>query len=158
MTDAQDKSTTARSAKPRCGAKTRQDESAATCGQMAGWGTGHPGIGHCKLHGGNTGTQRTAAATELAEREIRSVLAKLDVTPVEDPLTALTVLAGQVVSWQTAIARIVNQLGDRVRYEGAAGAEQLRAEVALYERAMDRTATVLGLIAKLNIEERLATV
>ncbi|BFP50013.1 hypothetical protein KCMC57_63810 (plasmid) [Kitasatospora sp. CMC57] len=158
MTDPAPKSTTAASTKPKCGAKTRQEESADTCGQIAGWGTAHPGTGRCKLHGGNTTNQRTAAATEIAEREIRSVLAQLDVAPVDDPLTALTVLAGQVVSWQTAIATLVNNLEDRVRYEGAAGAEQLRAEVALYERAMDRTGHVLGLIAKLNIEERLAAV
>lgn len=24
-----------------------------TCGQAAGWGTAHPGVGRCKLHGGN---------------------------------------------------------------------------------------------------------
>jgi len=86
------------------------------------------------------------------------VLAELDVAPVEDPLTALMNLAGQVLAWQEATAGLVNDLETRIRYEGAAGAEQLRAEVGLYERAMDRAEKVLSSIARLNIEERLATI
>jgi hypothetical protein len=86
------------------------------------------------------------------------VLATLDVDPIDDPLQALLNLGGQVLAWQEAAATLVNRLNDQIRYEGASGAEQLRAEVALYERAMDRAAHVLGLIAKLNIEERLAAV
>ena len=34
-----------------CGAKTR---GGGSCGQRAGWGTSHVGIGRCKLHGGKT--------------------------------------------------------------------------------------------------------
>jgi hypothetical protein len=66
-------------------------------------------------------------------------------------------LAGQVLAWQESTATLVNGL-EEVRYEGATGAEQLRAEVALYERAMDRAVAVLAAIARLNIEERLARV
>lgn len=142
----------------KCGAKTRQEESAEYCGLPAGWGSDHPGIGRCRLHGGNTGGQKIQAAKIRADRELRSVLAELDVEPVDDPLQALLNLGGQVLAWQEAAATLVNRLNDRIRYEGAAGAEQLRAEVALYERAMDRAAHVLGLIAKLNIEERMVAV
>lgn len=35
-----------------CDAKKHQGE--GTCRQAAGWGTSHPGSGHCKLHGGAT--------------------------------------------------------------------------------------------------------
>jgi hypothetical protein len=141
-----------------CGSKTRQEESAEFCGLRAGWGTDHPGTGRCRLHGGNTPGQRVKAVREIAEREVRAVLAELDVQPVEDPLTALAELAGQAVAWQKAIADIVNRLGGDVRYEGRAGAEQLRAEVGLYERAMDRTNTVLSTIARLDIDGRLARI
>jgi hypothetical protein len=145
--------------KPRCGAQKRQGAPGETCTFIAGWGTDHVGVGRCRLHGGNTRTQRANAHAELAEQEARSVLARLDVAPVGDPLDALARLAGQVVAWQETISSIVNRLSaDRVRYEGGAGAEQLRAEVALYERAMDRTGHVLGMIAKLNIDDRLARV
>jgi hypothetical protein len=148
----------ARGKKPVCGAKTRQEDSAEFCGLPAGWGSDHPGIGRCKLHGGNTGKQRTGAARIKAEQEVRDVLAELDVAPVDDPLTALSQLAGQVVAWQTATATLVNRLDDQVRYEGATGAEQLRAEVGLYERAMDRANTVLSTIARLDIDGRLVRI
>lgn len=139
-----------------CGGRKRQGE--GTCTQPAGWGTNHPGIGHCKLHGGSTTTHTTQAVRRRAETEARSVLAELGVSAVEDPLAALLKLAGQVLAWQEATARLVNGLEDEVRYEGVSGAEQLRAEVALYERAMDRAVAVLAAIARLNIEERLARV
>jgi len=37
-----------------CGARTRTESNGSdgTCTQRAGWGTDHPGIGRCKLHGG----------------------------------------------------------------------------------------------------------
>ncbi|MFC5654508.1 hypothetical protein [Streptomyces nogalater] len=143
---------------PRCGAQKRQGAPGETCTFTAGWGTDHVGFGHCRLHGGNTRTQRTAARAEMADAEARQVLAALDVVPVADPFAALSKLAGQVLAWQEAISAIVNDLGDRIRYEGASGAEQLRAEISLYERAMDRTGHVLGLIARLNIEDRMARV
>lgn len=144
--------------KPVCGAKTRQEESAEHCGLPAGWGTDHTGIGHCKLHGGNTGAQRLQADRIRVDREVRATLAALDVAPVDDPLTALMQLAGQVLAWQEATAHLVNRLGDQIRYEGMAGGEQLRAEVQLYERSMDRAEKVLSSIARLNIEERLAQI
>lgn len=144
--------------KPKCGAQKRQGAPGETCTFVAGWGTDHVGYGHCRLHGGNTRNQRVGARAAMVETEARRVLATLDVTPVADPFAALSRLAGQVLAWQEAISGIVNQLGDRVRYEGASGAEQLRAEITLYERAMDRTGQILGMIAKLNIEDRMARV
>jgi len=144
--------------KPKCGAQKRQGAPGETCTFAAGWGTDHVGTGRCRLHGGNTRNQRAAARAEKAEQDAHRLLAQLDVQPVADPFAALSRLAGQVLAWQEAISGIVNNLGDRVRYEGGAGAEQLRAEIALYERAMDRTGSVLGMIAKLNIEDRMARV
>lgn len=35
-----------------CGSKTRQSLSNPYCQRPAGWGTYHPGVGRCKLHGG----------------------------------------------------------------------------------------------------------
>lgn len=144
--------------KPLCGSKTRQEGSNPTCGRPAGWGTDHKGVGHCKLHGGNTPAQKTKARRAQADQEARAVLAELQVDPVEDPLTALAQLAGQVLGWQKATATLVNRLGDEIRYEGRAGAEQLRAEVQMYERAMDRASTVLSTIARLDIDGRLARI
>jgi hypothetical protein len=35
-----------------CGSQTWQAESKPFCHRPAGWGTSHPGVGRCKLHGG----------------------------------------------------------------------------------------------------------
>lgn len=138
-----------------CGAKKKQGP--GTCTRPAGWGTQHVGTGCCKLHGGSTSAQTVRAARVRAEAETRAVLADLGVAPVDDPLRALLDLAGQTLAWQQATADLVNRL-DNVRYAGSNGAEQLRAEVGLYERAMDRASHVLSAIARLNIEDRVARI
>jgi hypothetical protein len=122
-------------------------------------------------HGGRLPRVKAAAAERVVEQQMRRSLARLDVPAVEDPFTELGKLAGQVVSWKDALAALVNRLvegdtcescgaaGGRLRYESfATGAEQLRSEVSLFERAMDRCASVLGLMAKLNIDERMARI
>src|SRR5262245_19792697 len=92
-----------------CGAKKRQSE--GTCTRPAGWGTDHAGHGRCKLHGGSTRSLRLVAAQDQA----RAVLARLDVPPVDDPLTELSKLAGQLVAWKNALAERVNALTS-IRY------------------------------------------
>lgn len=109
-------------------------------------------------HGGRLPRVKAAASRRVAEDEVRRGLANLDVTPVGDPFEQLSLLAGQVVAWKDALAGKVNEL-TQLRYEAmGAGTEQLRAEVALFERALDRCASVLGTIAKLNIDDRLARI
>jgi hypothetical protein len=130
-----------------------------------------PGAEVCRFHGGKAPQVRAKAAERVVEQQVRRALANLDVPAVEDPFTELGKLAGQVVSWKDALATLVNRLvedapceacgaaGGRLRYESfATGAEQLRSEVSLFERAMDRCASVLGLMAKLNIDERMARI
>jgi hypothetical protein len=133
----------------RCSARRSNGE---PCGN-------HPMRGQsvCGKHGGRSPQAKAAAERRQLEADVSRLLAELDVAPVGDPLAGLLQLAGQVLAWQEATAGLVNSL-ESIRYRGANGAEQLRAEVALYERAMDRAATVLGAIARLNIEERLARV
>ncbi|MPY34097.1 hypothetical protein FNH09_23465 [Streptomyces adustus] len=110
----------------------------------------------CRMHGGASPQAKTAAARRQVEGQARALLAELGTPPVEDPLAALLRLGGEVLAWQKATAALVNQL-DSIRYQGGSG-EQLRAEVVLYERAMDRAANVLSAIARLNIDERLTAV
>lgn len=138
----------------RCGAARRDG---GVCGIPAGRGTEHPGIGRCKLHGGSTPTHAAAAARQLLERDARAALERLDVQPVGDPLRALQALAGEVLAWKDVLAGYVAELR-ALGYRGGMAGEQIRAEVVLYERAMDRATAVLVAIARLNIDERLARV
>lgn len=138
-----------------CGAAKRQGDG-GPCRKPAGWGTSHPGRGRCRLHGGSTRSQSKRAADEEIEERARAVLARLDVAPVGNPLAELQKLAGQVLAFKDAIGRMVNEL-ESIRYETEFG-EQLRAEVALFERAMDRCERVLVAMARLGIDERLAKI
>lgn len=135
---------------PRCGAKTRQPGN-PPC-KLA------PIIGQkrCRKHGGiNSSTEQRRAEVET-ERRIHRAIGKLNITPVEDPLTALKRLAGEVLAWKDQIATLVSDLST-IRYS-TENAEQIRGEVAVFERALDRCNTVLATVAKLNIDERLAAI
>lgn len=125
----------------------------APCGNAAGKGTDHVGSGNCKYHCGSTETGRKAALTERAER----ILYQYDAPPAANPLQALQALAGRVLAMERAIGDTVNDLGN-IRYGTDEGGEQLRAEVAVLERAMDRAGKLLVDIAKLNIDDRLARI
>lgn len=134
-----------------CDGPKRQGE--GTCTRPAGWGTPHVGTGRCKLHGGCSPSHVTAGLNAQAAR----ALARLDADPVTNPLDELARLAGQCVAWKDMMAGKVNEL-THLRYEGGPGVEQLRAEVMLWERALDRCLMALSAMAKLNIEQRLAGV
>jgi hypothetical protein len=91
-----------------------------------------------------------------AEQEARDQLARLDIPPVEDPLTQLAAVTGQVLAWKDAWAERVNALTS-IRYETEHG-EQLRAEIAVWERALDRCEKFLTAMARLDIDNRLARI
>lgn len=111
-----------------------------------------PGAKTCYIHGG-----RTAKAGErVLEQQARTELARLDVAPVDDPLSELAKITGQVIAFKDQIAAKVNELTS-IRYSTESG-EQLRAEVGLLERAFDRCEKFLTAMARLNIDERLTAI
>lgn len=110
----------------------------------------------CHWHGGAAPQVQRAAHQELVRRQIVQAREILDAAPITDPLRALQELAGQVVEWKNALADRVSL--HQLRYESNISTEQIRGEVQLLERAMDRCNTVLATIAKLNIDERLARI
>lgn len=110
------------------------------------------GNDHCRMHLGEKAAPVIAEA-KLKEQAAKE-LARLDVPPVADPLTELARLAGQAVAWKDAMAGRVNELTS-IRYS-TEGGEQLRSELLLWERALDRCVMTLTAMARLNIEERLA--
>lgn len=112
-----------------------------------------PGARTCYMHGGRTAKARQRAAEEEARKQI----ARLDLAPVDDPLSELARVCAQVIGWKDAMAERVNDLNS-LRYENENGGEQLRAEVALWERALDRCERFLTAMARLNIDERLASI
>jgi hypothetical protein len=105
------------------------------------------------MHGGRTAKARERAAVE----EARKQLARLDLPPVEDPLSELARVCAQVIAWKDSMAAKVNDLNS-LRYEGEGSGEQLRAEVALWERALDRCERFLTAMARLDIDDRLTKI
>jgi len=73
---------------------------------------------------------------------------------IDNPLEELAALVSEVVLYKDYCAEQVAKLRGEHRYEGRAG-EQLRAEVALYERSLDRVGKLLIEWSRLNIDERL---
>ena len=111
----------------------------------------------CISHGGGAPQVRAAAARRVAERKAARALSGItDFAEVSDPVARLRLLSGRA-------ERLVEVLGERVEelrsvgYRSRAG-EQLRAELAVYERMMATTGRLLVDLAKLNLDERQARI
>ncbi|GHE33317.1 hypothetical protein GCM10017673_40320 [Streptosporangium violaceochromogenes] len=84
----------------KCGGRKR-DDSGDTCTQPAGWGTDHPGIGRCKLHGGSTPNHVTAARLEQARRDVATYGLPREIDPAAALLEEVHRTAGHV-AWLAA--------------------------------------------------------
>lgn len=116
-----------------------------------------PGQKVCTKHGGASPQAQQAAARRIAEEQAREAMEKLGWQPVDDPLSALAELAGEIIAWKDLLRGKVEELQGAFRYETEFN-EAIRGEVQLFERALDRAVHVLAVIAKLNIDERLAAI
>lgn len=66
--------------------------------------------------------------------------------PVEAPLEVLALLTDEAIAMKEALAMRVNAL-QQIRFVAErSGTEQIRAELVLYERSMDRVASFLDLV------------
>jgi hypothetical protein len=108
----------------------------------------------CRAHGGRAAQVKSAAEHRLIETEARRAFGKLaDVAkPVDNPFEALATVAGEVVAWKNFAVERTPEL-EKLRYQGYTG-EQLNAEVALFERALDRCVHTLTAIARLDLDEK----
>lgn len=152
--------------------------SAATCQghskQQAGQQCKGPkvkGLNFCIKHGGRSQAAKAISQAYVAEqtatkiakqattRRIRMVMGEFPNERIENPLQELQLLAGEMKAWKQAMAERVADLleAEKLRY-GTDGGEAIRGEILLYERAMERLATTLAAIAKLNIDERLVKI
>ncbi|WP_211881276.1 HGGxSTG domain-containing protein [Pseudarthrobacter albicanus] len=111
----------------------------------------------CRMHGGSAPAVKAAAARRLevaaVEADVRAVIASEGLEGVTDPLEALARLATETLAMKSALAARVNALSD-ITTTSKLGVEALKVEVALYERAIDRSGKFLDLLAKSNFEER----
>jgi hypothetical protein len=87
-----------------CGAKKRQTE--GVCRRPAGWGTDHPGVGLCKLHGGNTRAHRERAQAEIVRREAARLGVPRDVDPAAALLELVYESAGNVEFYRDLVGQL----------------------------------------------------
>jgi hypothetical protein len=97
-------------------------------------------------------TRRTIVKPPMAEGE------NVD-GRIVNPLQTLLEVAEEALLWKDALKRKVVQMeSDMWRYNEAGVGEQIRGEITLYEKSIERLTRILVMIAKLGIEERLARV
>jgi hypothetical protein len=110
----------------------------------------------CRYHGGVLPRVQHKAVERQVESDLAQLLERYDSGPVTNPLEALLELAGEVLAWKTHIGdRVARLQAEEWRWEGRL-AEQTRAEVTLYERALDRAGSLLVSVARLDLDERVA--
>lgn len=137
----------------RCRATNRAGEQ---CGRPPMRG-GHV----CASHGGKTPRALAAAERRLAEEEATRQVARLQGTrgslTLPDVYRELLSTAGLAVAWQDVLRTRVEALEDYSTVNGL-GSPVVRADVQLFERAMDRAAKVLELVGRLDLDSRLARI
>lgn len=139
------------------------------CTQVAVEGTwNEAGGARCNSHKGPPGTvkgqniTRAAIEGQVIER-MEEILAAggdrlLNPPKISDPFTELLSLAAEIKAFKDMLREHVAQRRiDQLSYRGKV-AEQVRGEVILYERALERLERILVNILKLGIEDRLAGV
>jgi hypothetical protein len=110
----------------------------------------------CYLHGGKTPGSLAKAAERRAEAATRLTLYRDGITPVTNVLEAFQQVVSETVAFKDVLERRVGELAaGEWRFTDEKGGEQLRSEISLYERAMDRAGKFLEAWAKLGLEERM---
>lgn len=114
-----------------------------------------PGQIVCYHHGGNLPRVKAAATLRISRDKAQQELItrmKTAKTGRLDLIAEMELLAIEVIVFRDICRERMQKLNE-IRYEGTTG-EQLRAEITLYERALDRCNTVLATNVKLGIAER----
>lgn len=113
----------------------------------------------CFHHGGAAPQVRRKAAERVAEAQAAQYVRTLQITPIDNPLTALAKVAGEIAAIKDRLGARVDALTDeQLRSTDDKGAEQVRSELTVYVNLLNQLAGTLGVFAKLNIDERLARI
>ncbi len=126
------------------------------CRKTAGWGTTHPGVGRCKLHGGNTPAGIKNAQSQAAELEVANYGLPVDV----DPHTALVMELHRSAGHAAYLHAKVQSL-DEAEMEGPVGGAQggipehkPSVWIVMYNAERKHLAEIAAACIKAGIEER----
>jgi hypothetical protein len=118
------------------------------------------GLNVCRKHGGWSPTSRSRHAAAVEEEKARKALHRLGhPAPVENALLELQRFAGEVVAVKDYLRNRVFDMDETDwRYASAQQLEQVHGIVQVWERAMDRCATTLSALSRVQADERLAAI
>jgi hypothetical protein len=94
-----------------CGAEKRNGK---PCERPKGWGTSHPGVGRCKLHGGSTPNHEKAAQVEIAKRECVALGLPIDTTPADALMEEVREACGNVAFYRELVQQLPTHPADDV--------------------------------------------
>lgn len=146
-----------------CGGEKRKG---GKCTQPAGWGTQHPGAGHCKLHGGSGPAAQVKGLVELARREQSVMGAPLSIEPQDAILECIRISAGEVAYASERISELevsdavgpvmtrMERSGENAVEEVREGPPALHVWITVRRQAMDRLVAYSFAALKAGIEER----
>jgi DNA replicative helicase MCM subunit Mcm2 (Cdc46/Mcm family) len=119
-----------------------------------------PGTGCCRNHGGMAPATayRNLRRQTLAKvgSEVNKVVEGTVIFP-DNPFDSLNQVLIEVRQFKELIENQIERMNEEQepwRFQDKAGGEQLRSEIQLYERALDRMIRAASALAKLNLEER----
>jgi len=111
----------------------------------------------CKWHGAGASQVKNAAKQRVIIEEVEAdagaILAYEGLESMGDPLDELGKLASAAHAMMEALGARVNHLRDVTTMDDK-GKETIRAEVILYERAIDRTAKLYEILVRAGFMER----
>ncbi len=116
-----------------------------------------PGLTVCRMHGGAAPQARAAGLMRVATQKIEAsaarTLAHEGITAIEDPLEELGKLAAGAKALMEALGARVNALDDLEHFD-AKNSPAIKAEVQMYERAIDRVHRLLDSLVRHGYAER----
>lgn len=136
--------------KPRCSARSKQTGEQCKLTAIAGGKV-------CRFHGGAAGQVKAAADQRELEAKADAEIVKLwpglvGMEPVRDPVDLLARTAGALEQMADIVGKRVNDLNGKIG--AGSGLQQLRAEVVLLDRILDKVLKSSEALARLGIEER----
>ena len=109
------------------------------------------------MHGGAEPNARRAASANVLEAKVRGQLARMDITPADSPAQQLARIVGEQVAFlDLARAKLAEVTDSWTLDNPITGAEEVRAAVTVYERALDRAHKGLADMVRLGIQDRIA--
>lgn len=144
--------------KPACtGHIANGERKGEPCSNFAGYQTDHPGIGQCKKHGGRTPAANKNALRKEVEAEVVQQLGLTEWDPIIDPFSALADHAGKGAAIEEILRLKVEELSSLRQYGGEMG-DRISVIFEAWERSYARLSSNLQAMARLSLEDRIASI